>query len=127
MAHETEHRPKEKLVLLVEDDANIGEVLAQAITQETPYKVVLKSDGLGALDAVERLKPNLFILDYHLPRMTGIELYDRLHALEDLAQVPTIMISARLPVHELSNRNIIGMNKPIDLDEFLQTIEHLLT
>jgi len=127
MAHETEHRPKEKLVLLVEDDINIGEVLTQAITQETPYKVLLKSDGPGALDAAETLKPHLFILDYHLPRMTGIELHDRLHAIEDLAQVPTIMISARLPVHELSKRNIIGMNKPIDLDEFLQTIEHLLT
>ncbi len=127
MAHETEHRPTQKLVLLVEDDRNIGEVLVQAITQETPHQVLLKTDGHGTLAAVQSLKPDIFILDYHLPRMTGIELYDRLHVIEGLTEVPAIMISARLPVHELSKRKIIGMNKPLDLDDFLQTIERLLT
>ncbi len=36
------------------------------------------------------------------------------------------MISAQLPTKELKKRNIKGMNKPLDLDDFLQTIEQLL-
>lgn len=115
-----------KTILLVEDDANIGEVLMQAITQETSYLVILVSDGYEALKVVEGIKPSLFLLDYQLPRMNGIELYDQLHAIEALAHVPAIMMSARLPHQDLKKRAILGMNKPIDLDDFLLTIEQLL-
>ena len=116
----------QKIILLVEDDANIGEVLTQAINQETPYKALLVADGLEALQAIQEIQPSLFILDYQLPHMNGIDLYDKLQTIESLVHVPAIMMSARLPQKELDKRNILGMNKPIDLDEFLQTIEDLL-
>lgn len=131
MAHET-GQPSitgahhKKMILLVEDDANIGEVLTQAINQETPYTALLVPDGLEALQAIKEIKPSLFILDYQLPYMNGIDLYDKLHAIEALVHVPAIMMSARLPQQELDKRQMLGMNKPIDLDEFLQTIEELL-
>lgn len=115
-----------KTILLVEDDVNIGEVLVQAIAQETPYMVLLVSDGFEALNMARGIKPHLMILDYQLPRMNGIELYDHLHTMPALADVPAIMMSARLPEKELGKRNILGMNKPIDLDEFLQAIDTLL-
>jgi CheY-like chemotaxis protein len=115
-----------KMILLVEDDSNIGEVLVQAITQETSYLATLVSDGFEALKMVDGIKPSLFILDYQLPRMNGIELYDKLHAIETLANVPAIMMSADLPDKELEKRKIHGMNKPIDLDDFLQTIDQFL-
>lgn len=116
-----------KTILLVEDDDNIGEVLAQAISQETPYMVLLVGDGFEALNIIKGVKPNLFILDYHLPRMNGIELYDQLHSMKPLEHVPAMMLSAHLPQKELAPRKILGMNKPIDLDDFLQTIDELLS
>src|SRR5689334_1399014 len=105
MAQDTEkneqgERAGIKMILLIEDDANIGEVLLQAIAQETPYLATLVSNGFEALKAVQSIKPDLFIMDYLLPRMNGIELYDRLHAISELAQVPALMISARLPDHD---------------------------
>lgn len=115
-----------KTILLVEDDNNIGEVFEQVIIQETPYLVMLATDGMTALDIVKSIKPSLFILDYQLPHMNGIQLYDRLHAIKELAHVPTMMMSASLPRAELERRAITGMNKPIDLDDFLQTIEQLM-
>jgi CheY-like chemotaxis protein len=115
-----------KSILLVEDDESIGEVLVQAITQETSYIVTLARNGQDALKSVEQIKPQLLILDYQLPRMNGLELYDRLHDMQELQDVPTIMISARLPRQELKKRQITAMNKPIDLDDFLQTIEQFL-
>ena len=131
MAHDREQKRVDehisvKTVLIVEDDVNIGEVLVQAITQETAFLALLVADGFEALKVVEGLKPNLFILDYQLPRMDGLALYDKLHAIEDLQHVPALMMSARLPQKELTKRKIVGMNKPIDLDEFLQTIEDLI-
>ena len=115
-----------KTILLVEDDVYIGEVLVQAISQETPFIAILVQSGDEALNTVKGIKPNLFILDYQLPHMNGIELYDELHTNIELAQVPALMISAQLPTQELRKRNIKGMNKPLDLDEFLQTIEQFL-
>lgn len=115
-----------KTILLVEDDTNISEVLVQAITQETSFVVSHVNNGFDALKVVKGIKPNLFILDYQLPQMSGIELYDRLHQIPELSYVPAIMMSARLPEKELGSRNILGMSKPLDLDEFLQNIEEFL-
>ncbi len=122
----TEAHAQVKTILVVEDDVYIGEVLVQAISQETPYIAVLAQNSNEALNTVKGVKPSLFILDYQLPHMNGIELYDTLHTDRELAMVPALMISARLPIQELKKRNIKGMNKPLDLDEFLQTIEQLL-
>jgi DNA-binding response OmpR family regulator len=122
-----EGRQNHKIILVVEDDRDIGEVLVEAITHESPYQAMLATDGLDALRIVQGIKPGLFILDYQLPGMNGIELYDRLHAIEALADVPALMMSARLPRQELEKRKIVAMNKPLDLDEFLQTLDQLLT
>lgn len=116
-----------KTVLIVEDDENIGEVLVQAITQETSFFAILAADGFEALKVIEGVKPNLFILDYQLPRMNGVQLFDRLRDIKGLEKTPAIMISAQLPRQELTKRNIHGMNKPLDLDDFLQTIEKFLS
>ena len=90
-----------KTILIVEDDIYIGEVLVQAITQETSFLAILVQSGDEALNTVKGIKPNLFILDYQLPRMNGIELYDELHANKELEHVPALMISAQLPIKEL--------------------------
>ena len=121
-----EKRMANKAILLVEDDESIGEVLVQAITQETSYTVILARNAQDAVKSVEQVKPQLLILDYQLPRMNGLDLYDRLHNMEELRDIPVIMMSAHLPLQELKKRQITAMNKPIDLDEFLQTIEKFL-
>jgi CheY-like chemotaxis protein len=115
-----------KTVMIVEDDVHIGAFLVEVITQETPYHALLIGNGNDALAAVNNLKPSLFILDYHLPGMNGLELYDHIHDLPDMLQVPAIMMSARLPRQELEERSIVGINKPFELDDFLQTVRKLL-
>src|SRR5438067_12949478 len=115
-----------KTVLVVEDDTGIGNFLVQAITQETSHHALLAADGFQALKAVASIKPSLFILDYQLPRMNGIELYDKLHTTKGLEEIPAIVISARLPKREIEKRKIMAMSKPLELDDFLNTIEKLL-
>ncbi len=115
-----------KTILVVEDDTDIGSLLVQAISQETHHKALLVTDGFQALQVVSSTKPSLLILDYQLPLMNGIELYDRIQEAKELEDTPTILISARLPTKEIAKRKIVGMVKPFELDEFLQTIERLL-
>nr|HET6904034.1 response regulator [Ktedonobacteraceae bacterium] len=115
-----------KTVLVVEDDTGIGTFLVQAILQETHHQALLVSDGFQAMKTVTNIKPSLFILDYQLPRMNGLELYDHLHATKGLEHIPALIISARLPRHEIEKRKLASMSKPLELDDFLQTIEKLL-
>jgi len=113
-------------ILVVEDDEDIGSFLVQAISQETTHHALLVSDGFQALKTIHELKPNLLIIDYQLPHMNGIELYDRLSAVKGLEAPPTIMMSARLPTHEIAKRKIVAMKKPFELQELLNSIEKLL-
>jgi DNA-binding response OmpR family regulator len=115
-----------KTILVVEDDADIGSFIVQAIHQETSHNVLLVTDGFQALKTIHNLKTDLFIIDYQLPYMNGIELYDRLIDIENQKTRPTIMISARLPAQEILKRNIVGMKKPFELQDLLNTIERLL-
>ena len=121
--------PTAKTIFLVEDDQGIGDFLVSAIEQETPYHALLLSDSFQALKAVHDINPDLLILDYHLPHMNGLELYDYLQSQEGLTDVPTIMISANFsfPLSELTRRHITSLKKPFDLDAFLPLIEKVLS
>ena len=118
-----------KTILLVEDDSSISSFLEEAIEQETPYRAIVASDSNAALKLVRYFTPCLFILDYGLPDMDGIELYDRLHLNHALAPIPAILMTAsrQLPQQQLHQRQLIAFRKPFELDVFLATIETLLT
>lgn len=109
-----------KTILVVEDDADIG---VQALTQETPHHPLLVADGKQALEVTRKLIPDLFIIDYLLPQMNGIELYDILQSREECVAIPTIIISAHLPIQEIIKRKISGLKKPFDLYVLLGTIQ----
>ena len=116
----------DKIILIIEDDDSIGEILVEALSQETSYKTLLVTDAFQALKAIHQVKPCLFITDYHLPHINGIELYDRLHSTDDLANIPAIIMSACLPEEEVRKRHLISLSKPFELDELLDTVEKIL-
>jgi CheY-like chemotaxis protein len=115
-----------KLILVVEDDEVHASMLDQIFRQETPYHVYCASDGQTAWEFLHEIKPNLIVLDYMLPRMSGLMLYDRIHAEEALQDIPVVMISASLPKREVEQRGIIGLQKPFEIDELLQTTRDLI-
>lgn len=121
-----EERSAVKTILVVEDDADVGEFFVLALQQETPYQALLATDGFQALKLVKSVKPNLFVLDYLLPHMNGIELYDLLHATEGLEEVPALFMSANMPTGELEKRRVYYLRKPVELEELLQKIDELL-
>jgi CheY-like chemotaxis protein len=69
------------------------------------------SDSTAALQLVRHLTPRLFILDYGLPGMNGIELYDRLSLSQELAPIRAILITANrhLPQQQIQQRQLITL------------------
>jgi len=117
---------KIKTILVVEDDPAIGEVLLWVVQDSTPYHVVLADDGMKALKLLEGVRPALCLLDYNLPSMNGIQLYDCIHSIRGLENVRALLMSANLPEHEMQERQLEGINKPFDLEELVRDIERLI-
>ena len=78
-------------ILVVEDERNIASLVELYLTNEG-FAVTLAQDGAEALDAYERVRPSLVLLDVMLPGMDGFEVCKRLRA---KGRVPIIMLTAR--------------------------------
>ena len=113
--------------MIVEDDEAIGEFLVQAIQQETSHQAVLASDGFQALKMLRTLIPDLLILDYSLPGMNGLELYDTIHAVKALEHLPVLIVSAETAriQNEVNARQLSQLEKPFELTDLLEAIERL--
>ncbi|MGZ3610833.1 MAG: response regulator [Ktedonobacteraceae bacterium] len=117
-----------RLILLVEDDHSNAQLFMHIFSQETFYRVLWAMNGFAALKFTRFVKPQLFLLDYSLPDMNGIVLYDRLHARKELEDVPAIIVGACLKAagDDIKQRELLALEKPFNLDEFLVTIENIL-
>lgn len=85
--------PKAKL-LLVEDDAALGELLSWNFQKEE-YEVIQTPDGEEALVLASEIRPDVILLDWMIENLSGIEVCRRLRRSPDTANIPIIMITAR--------------------------------
>ena len=126
---EIAQEPAIQLILIAESDHGVGQFLTGALAEaDRHYRISWVTSAIDALKVTKFLTPSLFILDYALPDVNAVTLFDLLHMRKDLAQVPAIVLSTRLDgcEQELGRRNIIGLNLPLDLDDFLDTVEKAL-
>lgn len=113
-------------VLVVEDDAEIADVLRRSLRQEG-YEVKTSADGIEALDVASGFVPDLVVLDLGLPRLDGIEVCKRLRAEGD---VPILMLTARAEIEDRVDGLDSGADdylaKPFERQELLARIRALL-
>jgi CheY-like chemotaxis protein len=133
MLYETEPFPRNgksltPLILLVEDDPDNAQLFLHILTQETSLRVFWATNGMAALHFTQHVKPQLFLLDYYLPDMNGIVLYDRLHVRKELEAVPALITGAYLEAaaDDIKQRGLFALEKPFELDEFLSIIESIV-
>src|SRR6185503_16608644 len=81
-------------VLIVEDDQDLREMMAQLLTLEG-YEAATVANGREALDYLHGAdRPNLILLDLMMPVMDGREFHRRMEADPALPPVPVIVLSA---------------------------------
>lgn len=80
-----------KHIFVVDDEKNIRDVLQKYIENEG-YKITLFSDGRNVYEEMQRLKPDLLIIDIMMPYVDGLELCKQIRRVSDL---PIIFVSAR--------------------------------
>jgi len=113
-------------VLLVDDDSVIRVTFANSLRKRN-YDILEAATGQAAIDIVSECRPQLAIMDFNLPDMTGAETALKLR---DEAKIPSIFLSAYVDKEFVSKATDAGalgyLVKPIDVDHALPTIESAL-
>ena len=115
------------LVLIVDDDAVVRETLRAAVAHEG-YRVELAADGNEALEKIERVQPDVVLLDVMMPGLDGFEVTRRIKSSPVTILIPVLLITA-LDSRQERMRGIEAgaddfLNKPIDR---LQLLTRLAT
>lgn len=118
--------PIVKSILIVDDDPILGNLLLEVLQEETACQGYLAPSGEMALNMLSTITPALFLLDYHLPGMNGLELANQLQHREGGDQRPILLMSASLPQENGALDHLIVLQKPFDLEKLLQLITELL-
>jgi CheY-like chemotaxis protein len=79
-------------ILVVEDDQRL-KLTYDILLEKEGHKVEHASDGEAALDKLESFKPDLILLDLHMPKMDGIEFLRRANISEHYPDVKVIVFS----------------------------------
>lgn len=116
-----------KSIMLVDDEDKIRNILSKVLTKEG-YKVLAVGNGHQALELYSSFIPDLMILDYKMPGMTGIELMNIIK--ESNPNQTFLFLTAfgnvSLAVEAIKEGAYDFIEKPFDNDKFLHTINKAL-
>jgi PAS domain S-box-containing protein len=117
-------------VLLVDDNADALEVMAEAL-KESGYDVSCAKDGPKALEAAARSAPHVAVLDIGLPVMDGYELARRIRGAPGLEAVKLVALTGYGQSTDRERASEAGFHghlvKPVSLDRVIAMIEQLVT
>jgi DNA-binding response OmpR family regulator len=113
-------------VLVVEDEAMVAEVVERYLRRDG-YEVDVAYDGNAAIDAYQRLAPDLVVLDVMLPGIDGLEVCRRIR---ETASTPVILLTARDREADKVNGLALGaddyVTKPFSPRELVARVEAVL-
>ena len=115
-------------ILICDDEPNLRELMR--ISLDAGYEFAEAADAAEALELVERVRPDLVLLDVMMPGASGLSVIARLRSSPEMADVPVVVVSAfvsdgdRLAAHDAGADGFIG--KPFDPDELASVVEELL-
>ncbi len=124
---ETLPRIDGKKVLIVEDN-KINQVIAVELIDDLGGESAISNDGIEAIEFLKSEKVDLILMDFHMPRMGGKETLDQIRAMG--IKTPVVALTADAMDWQMSNWKISGFDgciiKPIDIEEFANTISKLI-
>jgi len=111
-------------ILIIEDEAGISDFLKQGLEEEN-YTITVANNGDSGLKAFNVNKPDLVLLDWLLPKMSGLEVCRKIR--EKNKKIPILFLTAKDTVPETIEGLKAGANdyikKPFSFEELLERIK----
>ena len=119
-----------ELILIVEDNEH-NQKLASDVLRFKGFRVLVAETAEIGVPMAQKEKPDLVLMDIHLPGMNGIEALGKLRADPETKSIPVFAFTASVMPQdrkEITSAGFDGfLSKPINLKEFLETISTTLT
>ena len=117
-------------ILIADDEPNIL-ISLEFLMKREGFEVVLARDGQDALDAIERERPALVLLDVMMPIKTGFDVCHEVRASETLRDTRILMLTAKGRDTDVAKGMALGANaymtKPFSTKELVQKVRELLS
>lgn len=117
-------------VVVADDEPDIADLLTMSL-ELSGYEVRTAYDGEEARELVLQTLPDLVILDWMMPKMTGIDVLNSLRARPQTREIPIVMLSAKASDTDVWNGWEAGANyymtKPFEFESLLRYITYLET
>ena len=135
----TESQPERKKILVLDDEPRVVTYL-QTLLQDNGYETVSASNGKEGMEKVKSEEVDLVCLDISMPEESGVRFYRNLKDDSELSGIPVVIVTAVTgyggdpePFKRfISTRKQVPppegfLSKPIDKQEFLDTIARILS
>ncbi len=113
--------------MIVDDEPGVRALLNDTL-RIAGFETLEASDGMSALTALRKNKPDLIIIDINMPLMDGFELVERLRSAKDM--VPVLMLTARADKADIARGLKLGADdyvvKPFGLEELVLRVKAIL-
>lgn len=104
-------------VALVVDDSMLIRYTVCRFLEQSGYTVESATNGMEALQILERTRPDLIVTDMQMPKMSGSELITALKSKPQTAEIPIIIVAGRSSgFDEKENRANFAIYKDIDIE-----------
>jgi CheY-like chemotaxis protein len=117
-------------ILLVEDNPAEVSLFKEALAEnDTEHAVEVATDGQVALDMLldqKRLRPDLIVLDLNMPRMSGLEVLEKVKRTPSICDVPVVILTSSVDDGDIGKAYQRGVNaylhKPMGYAEFVDLV-----
>ena len=119
-----------RVVHYVEDNETNVEVMRGVLAQRPQVRMDVSLTGLDGVAAIRARKPDVVLLDMHLPDISGMEVMRQLKADPSTAGIPVVIVSADALVAQIDAALDAGahryLTKPVSVNELLAVLDELL-
>jgi two-component system chemotaxis response regulator CheY len=119
---------KQKIVLVVDDSETIRQQVAGAL-ERAGFSVVEAADGVDGLERANQNELCMVILDVNMPRLSGLEMLERLRENPKHKTLPVLMLTTEVQQSMIERAKKAGargwMIKPVKMDQLVSAVTKL--
>jgi DNA-binding response OmpR family regulator len=117
-------------VLLIDDDASISLLAKARLMSHDNYQVILSEDGVVGFELALKKRPDLILLDWMMPNLSGLDVLRQLKADEKTRTIPVIMMTGKNMMRDIEQAFSLGaeayITKPLDLQKLSKKVNTLI-
>jgi signal transduction histidine kinase/CheY-like chemotaxis protein len=130
VAEEVPMMSRTRSVLYVEDNLDNLKLVQRILAHRPGVRLFTAMQGSLGLDLARQHRPDLILLDVHLPDLNGLKVLQKLQASPATRRIPVVVLSADATARQMERLRAAGareyLTKPIDVPRFLEIVDDVL-